>query len=221
MFDPAPEPGWVARELAEEFPELELQFLTLAGRTGRSPEPVRERLRALASRLGGGHVVHMRQDPVPWAYRVFWRQVGLDPDSVRTPVEQMALDRLFHGGIPSRSLLEDAITIATLETGVALNAFDADCLDGPLGLRLALDEEPLGGSGTPLPQGQIVLSDASHALAVLGGEVAPSHVVTSSTERIAIAAIAVKGVPQISVEEALWTVVDTIRSPGETATEHW
>ncbi len=60
----------------------------------------------------------MRQDPVPWAYRVFWRQVGIDPDTDRTPVEQIALDRLKWGGLRSRNLLDDAITIATLETGV-------------------------------------------------------------------------------------------------------
>jgi hypothetical protein len=47
----------------------------------------------------------MRQDPVPWAYRVFARQVGVDPDTDRTPVEQIALDRLKHGGLPSESLL--------------------------------------------------------------------------------------------------------------------
>ena len=34
----------------------------------------------LADRYTGGKVVHMRQDPVPWAYRVFSRQVGIDPD---------------------------------------------------------------------------------------------------------------------------------------------
>ena len=50
----------------------------------------------------------MRQDPVPWAYRVFWRQVGIDPDTDRTPVEQIALDRLKRGGLRSRNLLDDA-----------------------------------------------------------------------------------------------------------------
>ena len=221
MPDPAPEQGWVARELAEEFPELTLQYLTMAVQPGRSPEPVRRRLRALASRLGGGHVVHMRQDPVPWAYRVFWRQVGIDPDTVRTPVEQMALDRLLHGGLPSRNLLDDAVTIATLETGVALALFDAHRLEGPVGLRLAADAEPLGGAGHPLSQGQIVLADACRALAVLGGEVAEERRATSATERVAIAAIGVKGVPQISVEEALWTVADTVRSSGEAGSGHW
>ena len=40
---------------------------------------MKQRLRMLADRYTGGKVVHMRQDPVPWAYRVFSRQVGIDP----------------------------------------------------------------------------------------------------------------------------------------------
>ena len=39
----------------------------------------------------------MRERPIPWAYRVFFRQIGLDPDRTRTPVEQLALDRLHDG----------------------------------------------------------------------------------------------------------------------------
>ena len=39
-------------------------------------------------------MVHMRQDPVPWAYRVLWCQVGLDPDVNRPPAERIAVERL-------------------------------------------------------------------------------------------------------------------------------
>ena len=100
-----------------------------AGR-GRSPEPVRRRLRDLSDRFYGSHAIHMRERPIPWAYRVFFRQIGLDPDRTRTPVEQLALDRLHDGGFKSRGLPRDALTIAIVETGVALRAFDADALEG-------------------------------------------------------------------------------------------
>lgn len=210
MPDPALERGWVARELADEFPELGLRYLTVAARPGRSPQPVRHRLEQMAGRINGGHVVHMRQDPVPWAYRVFWRQVGMDPDCERTPVEQIALERLRSGGLASRNLLEDALTIATLETGVPLVALDAERVGRHIGLRLADDHEPLGGSGRPLPAGQIVLADETRPLALLSCEVAGERGVTPRTERTTIASIQVKGVPEISVEEALWTVADTL-----------
>ena len=37
---------------------------------------------------------------------MFFRQVGIDPDERRTPVEQIVLDRLQHGGFKSRNLLD-------------------------------------------------------------------------------------------------------------------
>ena len=39
----------------------------------------------------------MRSRPVPHAYRVFFRHIGLDPDATRTPVEAAAMDRLLRG----------------------------------------------------------------------------------------------------------------------------
>jgi hypothetical protein len=49
---------------------------------------------------------------------------------------------------------------------------------------------------------------------VLSGEVADEHGVRRSTERMVLCALQVKGVPQISVEEALWTVSDTLAVGG-------
>ena len=117
--------GWVDPEVAAEFPELRLHALTLAARSGRSPEELRERLRRLSDRFRGPQAVVMRQRPVPWAYRVFFRHIGLDPDDHRTPVEALALERLKAGGFRSRSLLDDALTIAVMETGVPVWALDS------------------------------------------------------------------------------------------------
>ena len=119
--------GWVEPELAEEFPRARASCTrALEVRPRRSPREVKQRLRMLADRYTGGKVVHMRQDPVPWAYRVFSRQVGIDPDTDRTPVEAVALRRLKQGGLQSENLVDDALTIAIAETGVPLIALDAD-----------------------------------------------------------------------------------------------
>src|SRR5687768_18388096 len=125
--------GWVEAELREEFPQIGLVHAPLATRPGPSPVEVKQRLRQLANRYTGGHVIHMRQDPVPWAYRVFARQVGIDPDSDRTPVEAIALERLRHGGFRSRNLVDDALTIAIAETGVPVIALDAHRVEGERG----------------------------------------------------------------------------------------
>jgi DNA/RNA-binding domain of Phe-tRNA-synthetase-like protein len=120
------ETGWVDADLEVEFPELRLRWIEHEGGSGRTPPEIKERLRGLSDRYTGGKAVHLRQEPIPWAYRVFFRQVGIDPDDHRTPAEQAALDRMKHGSFRSRNLLDDALVIATVETGVPVMALDAD-----------------------------------------------------------------------------------------------
>jgi DNA/RNA-binding domain of Phe-tRNA-synthetase-like protein len=205
--------GWVSGELREEFPELALTYTAVDARSGRSPRSVRERLRVMANRFTGPKAVTLRQEPVPWAYRVFFRQVGIDPDDRRTPVEAIALERMRAGGFPSRNLLDDAMLIATVETGVPLVAFDADCVGREIGLRLSHPGESLGGEGRPLARGQIVIADEDRSLAVLFADMAEERGVTPSTNRMLLAAIQVKGVPRVSVEEALWIASDVLSEP--------
>lgn len=201
--------GWVDPELAGEFPELTLTYAPLEAVPGPSSRAVKLRLRALADRYTGSKVVHMRQDQVPWAYRVFSRQVGIDPDVQRTPVEQVALDRLKWGGMQSRNRVDDALTIAIAETGVPVIALDGDKVGSAIGLRLAAPDERLGG-GRPLASGQLLVADESRALAVVLGEVSEDAGVTPASRRMVLAALGVKGVPRISVEEALWTAAETL-----------
>ena len=205
--------GWVEGELAEEFPQLGLVHTPLAARPGRSPLEVKQRLRQLANRYTGGHVIHMRQDAVPWAYRVFARQVGIDPDSDRTPVEAIALERLRHGGFRSRNLVDDALTIAIAETGVPVIALDADRVDGELGLRLSRPAERLVGVRL-LSERQIVMADDSQPVALVLGAVSHTAGVTPETERMTLCALRVKGVPPIAVEEALWTAAEVMVGEG-------
>ena len=208
------ESGWVDTDLQVEFPELRLRWIEHEGGSGRTPQDIKERLRGLSNRYTGGKAVHLRQEPIPWAYRVFFRQVGIDPDDHRTPAEQAALDRMKHGSFRSRNLLDDALTIATVETGVPIVAFDADRVTPPLGLRLSQEGEQLGGDGRPLSVRQIVIADADRSIAVLFGDISEARGVDPQTSRMLLCAIQVKGVPEISVEEALWTVTEVLRTGG-------
>ncbi|MBA3263131.1 MAG: hypothetical protein H0T69_11835 [Thermoleophilaceae bacterium] len=203
------EEGWVEAELAGDFPELGLVHTPLEARPRKTPRDVKERLRALADRYTGGKVIHMRQDAVPWAYRVFSRQVGIDPDTDRTPVERIAVERLRHGGLESENLVDDALTIAIAETGVPVFALDADKLVGEPGLRPARPGERLAGL-QPLSARQLVVADEARPVAIVLGEVADDAGVTWDTERMRLCALRVKGVPPIAVEEALWIAAETL-----------
>jgi DNA/RNA-binding domain of Phe-tRNA-synthetase-like protein len=203
-WDPAPQRGWVAPHVAAEFPGLGIAWVEVDGRPGRSGDSVRRRLRQLSDRFYGSHAVRMRERPIPWAYRVFFRHIGLDPDRTRTPVEQLALDRLHDGAFRSRGLPADALTIATVETGVALRAFDADRLVGRLCIRDSAPGEALAGAPGELGQGTLTIADEVEPAGLLFGDTAAGFAVGPDTRRVAIAAIEVAGVPRIAVEEALW-----------------
>jgi DNA/RNA-binding domain of Phe-tRNA-synthetase-like protein len=209
MIDLKLSEGWVEPELAGDFPELGLVHAPLDAKPRKTPREVKRRLRALADRYTGAKVIHMRQDSVPWAYRVFSRQVGIDPDVDRTPVEAIAVERLRHGGIESHNLVDDAITIAIADTGVPVFALDADKVVGELGLRLARAGEQLAGV-RPLSERAVIVADEARPVALVLGEVSHDAGVTWDTQRMVLCALRVKGVPPVAVEEALWSAAETL-----------
>jgi DNA/RNA-binding domain of Phe-tRNA-synthetase-like protein len=209
-WDPAPRQGSVAPRLVEEFPGLGLTWVEVDCEPGRNIEPMRRRLRYLSDRVYGSEAIRLRERPVPWAYRVFFRQIGIDPDRDRTPVEQRIFERLREGAFKSQGLVADALTIAIVETGVALRAFDADRCEGTLCIREAAVGEPHPVGHGELAPGALVLADERTPLGLLFGVTAEGVAVTRETRRVAIAAIQVGSVPQMSVDEALWMAAATV-----------
>lgn len=212
QFGERVERGRVAPSVEAELPGLGISWVTVEGGTGRSPEPVRARLRDLSDRFYGSHAVHMRERPIPWAYRVFFRQIGIDPDETRTPVERLALERLHDGAFKSRGMPADALTIAIAETGVALRAYDADRLEGDPCIRESAPGESLPGRTGELPHGTLVLADRQVPLEPLFGGLESARAPDPSTTGIAIAAISVKNVPDAAVNEALWIASSAIEA---------
>jgi len=205
--------GAVAEPLRAELPGIGIASLELpAPRARRSPAGVRERLDLLSVRFRGADALVLRQRPVPHAYRVAFRHVGLDPDATRTPVEAAAVERLVQGGFRSRGPLDDALTIALMETGVPLWALDAETVHGALWLRLANGGERLAGEdgAPPMPDGQIVVADSHAPLAPMFGEPAAGVVPARHTTRLLVYAIRVDGVSTAHVEEALWQCAEVL-----------
>jgi DNA/RNA-binding domain of Phe-tRNA-synthetase-like protein len=197
MSEPPVRRGEVAPEVAEELPGLWLAWTAFEAADAPSPPEVRERLRALSDSFRGAQAIALRRREIPHLYRVLFRHIGLDPDEHHTPVEALALERLKRGGFPSRGLVGDALTIATMDTGVPVWAFDADRLEGGLGLRQTAD-------------GRLVIADDRGPVAVLFGEPEAGRAVGRATRRLALVSVAAPGVPHISVEEALWTAWDIV-----------
>jgi DNA/RNA-binding domain of Phe-tRNA-synthetase-like protein len=188
--EPEVREGFVAPEVADEFPDLRVAWTVVPAAWGGSPPELRARLRELSDKLRGAQAIALRGRDVPHAYRVFFRHIGLDPDVVRVPVEALVLERLMQGGYVSRGRLPDALAIACIETGVPVWALDADRLDGPPGI--ATDGE------------ELVLSDAAGPIAVLFRNPGTRHAPTKETRRLALVSVVVPGVPALYAEEALW-----------------
>ncbi len=215
-----PAPGWVATEVADELPGLRLLAAeavpALAVPLGGPPTAAIEgRMRAMSNRFRGPRAVALRREPVPAAYRVFFRHIGMDPDVDRTPIEAAVLERMIRGGFPSGGLLEDVLLLSLLDTGVPVWALDADTLEGPLGIRPSSEGELLGRSAgaPPLPAGRLVVADAEAPVAILFGELAPGHAPGARARRLALFAVQVAGVPELYVEEALWSACAALVEP--------
>jgi DNA/RNA-binding domain of Phe-tRNA-synthetase-like protein len=203
----SPAEGFIEPGLREEFPGLRLQWLTVDARRRDTPPALVRRLRDLASRYRGAGVVAMRTQPVPAAYRAFFRHIGLDPDVRRIPSENAAVVRLMHGGFRSTDLIADACLVALIETGVPVWALDADRLDaeGP-GIRTASpdDASELASRGRWIEPHTLVVADRTRVHALLFEDPVDGHGVTPRTRRVALFSVGVDGVPAIHLEEALW-----------------
>ncbi|HTU95089.1 MAG TPA: hypothetical protein VMF14_04550 [Solirubrobacteraceae bacterium] len=198
MAPAAPQPGFVDPLVAEEFPGLRLRWITIPARPGPSPPALRAQLRDLSNRYRGAGVVTMRTKPIPQAFRAFFRQIGLDPDVHRIPSEAVAVARLVQGGFSSVNVVADACLVALIETGIPVWALDgARVHDGGLGIRVA------GAAG-------LVVGDGDVTCGALFGDPVPACAVTPRTQRVTLFAVAVDGVPEIHLEEALWLAADPL-----------
>ncbi len=193
----APADGVVAPDVADEFPGLRLQFVTLAVRRRPSPPALVARLRDLSNRYRGADVIAMRTKSVPQAFRAFFRQIGLDPDVRRIPSEEAAVNRLLHGEFRTVDVISDACLVALIETGVPVWALDADVVDE-------------AGLGIRTVAGGLAVADGHAVHAELFADPPPGHGVGSRTRRVILFAVAVDGVPAIHLDEALWCALDAL-----------
>jgi hypothetical protein len=196
--EPRVQAGFVAPRIASELPGIGLSWIAFdvaEDVTRRSSAALRERLRALSDRVRGADALALRSRPIPHAYRVLFRSLGLEPDTERVPVEEYMVERMRRGGFPSRGLLADALLIATVETEVGVWALDASLVAGSLGLGLARD--------------RVVVADSVVTIVRAFG--APPEV-SSSCRRLVVFAVVAPGVPAVAVEEALWVAWDVVEN---------
>ena len=198
-----------------EFPGLRLDWVSVAARRRASPRVVKRRLSDLSNRYRGANVVAMRTQPIPHAYRAFFRQIGLDPDVDRIPSEEVAVARLLHGGVPLRGprrrrAADRADRDRRAGVGDRRRASSTRAGSGSARASPAIGSET-PSSASLSAAGRLVVADARCVHALLFGEHrARSRGRRRARARVVLFSVGVAGVPAIHIEEALWVCVETL-----------
>jgi len=193
----------VEESLKVRFPGLQALAYRLEGVKVRERDDRLEAFRErLLMRIRERYDLETLKDvPIFRAYREFFWRVGIDPTKVRPASE--ALIRRAIGGrtIPRINTLVDAYNLASMETEVALAAFDRERMAGPLYMRAALKGEEFLGIGmrgpVVLKGGEVVLTDSEKLVAIYPYRDAENTKITLATRN---AVLLVCGVPGIDEE---------------------
>lgn len=185
--------GDVVEDVAADFPQLRLWSMQVAVPGWKSPKELLTRLADIDVRVRGVATGSHRMHGVTCEYRGFARQLGLDPDIERNPLEHAALERLTHGRFRTVGHLHDALLVGMLETGIPLWAFDAHAVQGWLTVDVAADN-------------RVVIRDDRGPIANILTPPPAEAAVGKKCRQAVVYALGVGKVPSPNVEEALWYV---------------
>jgi DNA/RNA-binding domain of Phe-tRNA-synthetase-like protein len=165
----------------------------------------------------------LKDEPRLRAYRDFFWRVGIDPTKTR-PAAEALLRRVLQGKpLPRINTFVDAYNLASMETRIALAAFDLAPLRGPVRMRRARPGETFHGIGMDAPAAmtgaEVVCEDDERLIAIYPHRDAEASKVTLETRDVLCLACGVPGIPEGAVREAAeFTARLVTRFCGGTAT---
>lgn len=206
----------ISDELKGSFPRLQVLASRIMGvKVEMRSEELEGFKKEVIGRVKKEHELGSLKDfPIFRAYRDFFWKVGIDPTKNRPAGEALIRRILRDKQIPSINTLVDAYNLASIKTGIALAAFDADKLEGDLLMRFAREGEKFLGIGMERPLelkgGEVVISDGRKLVAVYPYRDSDETKVTSATKDSLVLACGVPGIELKVLEKALRTAVDYI-----------
>ncbi len=210
---PAPRQGWVAPHIASEFPGLGIAWVEVDAKPGRSPEPVRQRLRDLSDRTYG-----VAGDPPAGTADPLGLPRLLPPDRPRPRPHPHPGRAADPRPAPRRRLPQPrpagrrAQRRDRRDRGRAARLRRRGDRGRALHPRLRAGGVARRGGRPSWRRGRWRSPTSAGPVGLLFGPTAEGLGVEKRTRRIAVAAVQVKGVPQIAVEEALWMAAATLEA---------
>ncbi len=206
----------VEEDLQRDFEGLRASLLLVKGVTVLPRKKELEAYKEESFRRLRGHLdlEALKDEARIRSYRDFFWRVGIDPTKVR-PASEALLRRVLQGrGIPTINTLVDSYNLASMETHIALAAFDLSSLKGDWLMRYAREgEEFLGiGMNSPINLGgkEVVVEDDTGLIAVYPYRDAERTKVTLETEAVIIMVCGVPGIGEIALGEATASVSDLV-----------
>lgn len=202
----------IREELSSTFPGLHAIPLEIHGLTIMKQTPALEHFKkeVLARvRLTIKSLEEIKDKPIYRAYRDFFWRVGIDPTKTRPAGE--ALVRKVIGGrdLPTINTLVDAYNLASLETGIAIAAFDLRNLAWEdLSMRKAIPGETFLGIGMSAPSTltgvEVVIENKRTAslVAVYPYRDSEESKVTTETKDVLLVMCGVPGIKEESLQLA-------------------
>ncbi|MEM1537785.1 MAG: phenylalanine--tRNA ligase beta subunit-related protein [Candidatus Nezhaarchaeales archaeon] len=202
--------------LKERFQGISVAFRTVRGVKVEASKPgfktrIEEVCASLKLRF---KLEEVRLQPIFRAYRDFFWRIGIDPTKIRPASEALVRRVLTGKPFPQVNNVVDAYNLASLETGVAIAAFDLDRVKGGLTLRFARPGELFIGIGMASPltlKGlEPVIADSEKLVAIYPYRDSESTKVTEHTRNVLLVSCGVPGISFTLIEEAAMKALNYI-----------
>ena len=136
--------------------------------------------------------------PLIKTYRDFFWALKIDPTKIRPAAEALIRRVLGDRPIPRINCVVDAYNLASIQTGIALAAFDSDLLTGDLIMRFAKKNEDFLGIGMKksikLQGNELIITDKNQIIAIYPYRDADNTKVTKDSKKIVLMICGVPGI---------------------------
>ncbi|MFX0140846.1 MAG: B3/4 domain-containing protein [Candidatus Hodarchaeota archaeon] len=190
------------QSVKERFPDLRVGLGFISGLKTEQKNLFNQKRESIYNILKEKHSLDTLKDlDIIRAYRDFFWALGIDPTKIR-PAAEALIRRILKGkSIPRINCVVDAYNLASMESGIALAAFDADLLKGDLIMRFAEENEIFLGIGMKeakkLKGNELIINDQKQIIAIYPYRDADSTKVTKYTKEILLL---ICGAPRLEKE---------------------